>query len=68
MTWIVPIHFVYGGAIISRELLKQSICQRHCVYFTILAAAIDYNQWFVDDSRKLERYVHFRKAIVALPF
>ena len=68
MTCIVRIHFFYGVVIISRESLKRSVCQGHCVYFTTLVAAIDYNKRSVDDSKKLERYVYFRKAIVALFF
>ena len=39
-TSIAANHFFYGNIIISREHLKRSICQGHCVYFTTLVAAI----------------------------
>ena len=32
MASIPPIHFFYGSVINSREYLKLSICQGHCVY------------------------------------
>ena len=35
-TSIAAIHFLYGNVIISRDHLKQSICQGHYVYFTNL--------------------------------
>ena len=37
---IAAIHFFYGSVIISREHLKRSICQGHCVYSTTLVATI----------------------------
>ena len=37
---IAAIHFCYGSVIISREHLKRSICQRHCVYYTTLVATM----------------------------
>ena len=54
----------YNSVIFSRERLKPSICQRHCVYFATLVATIDYNKRSVVDSRKIEEYVYFRKIIV----
>ena len=60
------IYLFYDGVIISREHLKWSISQRHCVYFTTLDAAIHHNKWSVVDSRKTEGYVYLRKTTVAL--
>ena len=37
---IGPIYLFYNSVIISREQLKRSICQGHCVYFTTLVATI----------------------------
>ena len=37
---IAAIHFFYGSVIISREHLKRSICQEHCVYYTTLVATM----------------------------
>ena len=66
MTSFPAIHFFYDRVIISREHLKWSICQGHCVYFTALAAVIHYNKRSVVDSRKFEGYVYLMKTIVAL--
>ena len=66
-TQITAIHFFYGSVIISREHLKQPICQRR-VNFITLAIAISYNKRSVLNSRKFEVYVYLRKAIVSLIF
>ena len=68
MTTLVPaIHFFYDSVIISREYLKQSIQQGHCVYFTLVAAI--HCKWYLADSRKFEVVAAYsRKAIVALSF
>ena len=68
MTSFPAIHFFYDSVIISREHLKQSACQRNCVYYTTLVATIHYNGRSVLDSRKIEEYVYLRKTIVALLF
>ena len=60
------IHFFYDRVIISREHLQWSICQRYFAYFATLAATIHYNKRSVVDSRKFERCVYLRKAILAL--
>ena len=65
---VAVIHFFYGSVMISREHLKRSICQGHCVYFTTLVATIHYYKRSVVDLRKFEGYVYLRKAIVALLF
>ena len=40
MASIAATHYFYGSVYISREHLKQSICQRYCAYFTTLVAII----------------------------
>ena len=62
------IHFFYDSVIFSRERLKRSICQGHCVYFTRLVATIHYDKWSVVDSRKIGEYVSFGKTIVDCSF
>ena len=47
-----PIYIFYDGVIISREHVKRSICQGHCVHFTALVVAIHYDQRSVFDSTK----------------
>ena len=39
-TPIGAIYFLYNSVIISREHLKRSTCQGHCVYSTTLVATI----------------------------
>ena len=56
MTSFPVINSLYGRVIISREHLKWSICQGHCIYFTALAAVIHNNKRSVVDSRKFEGY------------
>ena len=66
MTSFPAIHFFYDRVIISRELLKWSICQGYFAYFATLAAAIHYNKQSEVASRKFEGYVYLRKTILAL--
>ena len=65
-TSIADIHVFYGSVIISREQLKRSICQGHCIYFTILVAAIHYKKQAVVDSKKFDGYFYLKKAIIVL--
>ena len=68
MTSFSAIHFFYDSVIILWEYLKQSTCQRNCVYYTTLIATVHFNKRSVVNSRKIEDYVHLRKSIVALLF
>ena len=59
-------NFFDGTVIISREYLKQSISEGHCVSFTILATIHD-NKRSVVDSRKCEGYVCLTEAFDCIP-
>ena len=65
-TSLLAIYSFYDSVSISPEHLKRSICQGHCIYFTALVVAIDYEKRSVFDSRKFEEYVCLGKIIVAL--
>ena len=55
------IHFFYDSVIISREHLKQSMCQGNRLYFTILFATIHYSKGSAVDSRKRWRVCLFEE-------
>ena len=59
------IRFLYGSIIMSREYLKRSMCWGHCAYFATLFAVIQYNNWSVVDTIKIERCAYLKKVIVA---
>ena len=67
-TSIAAIHFFYGSVIISREHLKRSKCQGHCVYFTTFVTIICYNKRYVVSLRKFEGYIYLKKTILVLIF
>ena len=57
------------SVIVSREHLKQLVCQRNCVYYTTLVANTHiYSKRSVVALRKIEEYVYLRKTMVTLLF
>ena len=60
-TSFTAIHFFCDSIIISRQHLKQSICQGNCLYFAILLANIHYDKRSAIDSRKSWRVSLFEK-------
>ena len=60
-TSFTAINFFYDSVIISQEHLKQSTCQRTCLYFTILFATVHYNKRSAVNSRKSWRVCLFEE-------
>ena len=70
-TSIAAIHFFYGNVIISREHLKYSICQRHCVYFTtsftVIQGAYLFQRTYCNDICLKSNVFNARKHLQPFP-